>query len=113
MMVSETRSGARGALMPPHSMARSAVQMARRTRNSQPPNHTDAMAMRASTSPETSLTPRLDQKRLAGREDVSDLGAAVASLPTLELIDCRLQVLWPIVRPQHVLEDELGIGRLP
>src|SRR4051812_35175319 len=103
-----------GELMKPHSMAIKAAETAISSRKGQPPHQTAAITSGISTSADTARRPRFFQSnRLAGREDVIDVCSAIATFPRLELFHRRLQVLGAIVGPEHVLEDELGIGGFP
>src|SRR4051812_49934996 len=81
-----TRTGARGALIPPHSMASKAMPTEITTRNSQPPHQAANRAVGTRTTAEAILRPRLDQsKRLACGKGVIGHDSPVAAGPRLEL----------------------------
>ncbi len=49
----------------------------------------------------------------AGCKNVIDVRPPVASLATLILVDGGAELVGPVVRPEHILEHELGVGRIP
>ena len=56
----------------------------------------------------------MDQsKRLACGKDVIDHDGAVPAITRVILGNGGLEVIRPVVRPQDVLENELGVGRFP
>ena len=66
------------------------------------------------TAADAALSAKFCQsKRLAGREDVIDFGSAKSALAAPEFFDCGGQVLATVVWPEHILEHQLRVGRLP
>src|SRR5436190_2151390 len=67
-----------------------------------------------SAAADATRKPRLDQSnRLAGGEDVIGYDCAIAPVTPGVGVERRLEVLLAVVGPEHVLEDELSVGRLP
>src|SRR5262249_5548190 len=106
----DTRRGARGALMPPHSLASRATPIETSTREGQVASIITAPSTAGtSTTAEATRRARLVQskrlERLACGKDVIGQDRAIAALAPGEHLERRLQMLRAIVRPEHVLED--------
>src|SRR5581483_11366367 len=122
-MISPMRRGALCALMAPHSRASSATAMPISSGNSQAATKTPGNSQRAkmaastagiSTAADATRMLRLfGSKRLASRQDVIDLGPAIAPITSAEFVHGGLQMGRSVIGPQHVLEHQLGVGRLP
>src|SRR5665213_2053000 len=107
------RLAAPGALIALHSIASTATAMAISTKKIWS-TKTAISTTAISTTAESARCPRFFQSnRLADGEDVIYASPAIAPVALAERLHGLSQVLRAIVGPKHVLEDQLGIGRLP
>jgi len=117
----DTRTGAVGAVMAPHSMDNIATAIAIRTRNGQPPraqpvsNQIAAKTRGMRMVAETARTPRFDQSKdfLACGKDVVRHSAAKPPFPFRKFRKGSREMLSIVVRPKNILEYKLRIGRFP